>query len=204
MPLPVRPGVITGPVVVIPTPPKPPVGPTLQFKDINPDIRLPDNLGRPPKATDLIINRGFDGATTDQAVAAITKNLSNPLAPQNAALVKQQATDRYRDFNVTLNNVFTANSPNRQWLDSLKPTAVSVQSTMSAMQPITYKVTTADGQSKYYARDWSGRFAETQPPKGVVMDAALRLSPTPGIIMTYPKWSNPALSQAQLSTVTEG
>ncbi len=188
------------PVLTSPTAPRPT---TAKFATPKPNITLPPNLGRPPRATDLIIKRGFDGITPDAAVRKITANLTNALAPQNRALVESTARDRHRDFNVALNNVFTPNTPNRQFLEGLNPTSIAVIGTMSAMTPVVYEVKSA-GQlkPKFYARDWSGRFSEIpKPPGNVVMSARVRLEP-PGLSMSYPKWTNPALS-GPLTTITE-
>lgn len=174
------------------------------FKPPKPNITLPPNLNRPPKATDLIIKRGFDGLTPDAAVKKIRAALTSPLAPQNAALVESTARERYRDLNVALNNVFTPNTPNRKFLEGLKPSTLRVIGTMSSLNPVVYAVTTRGTPGvKYYSRDWSGNFAELpKPPGQVVMSAAIRLEP-PGIAMTYPKWKNSALS-GPTGTITEG
>ncbi len=165
-------------------------------------IELPPNLGRPPKATDLIIRKGFDGLTPDAAVAKMRKALTGKVAPQNEALVLSTAKDRYRDFNVAMNNVFAPNSPNNQFVKSLAPAQVSMLGTMSSMTPVVYKAVSSDGTTKYYSRDWSGNFAE-QPkaPTNVVMEAKVRVEP-PGLVMSYPKWKNAALA-GQLVTITE-
>lgn len=167
------------------------------------NITLPPNLGRPPRASDLIITKGFDGKTPQQAVDAILSSLQTPLAAQNKAMVTQTANDRFRDFNTAMNNCFTPNSPNNTFLKSLGDKQISLVGTMSMSQPTAYKaVDPKTGDTKYYARDWSGNFAElSKPPQNVVMEARLRLDP-PGLAMTYPKWSSPSLS-GPLSTITE-
>lgn len=183
-----------------PGPPKP--GPA--FKSPAPNITLPPNLNRPPKATDLIIKKGFDGLTPDAAVRKIRSALTSKLAPQNVALVENTARERYRDFNVALNNAFTPNTPNRKFLEGQGPGRIFVLGTMSSLNPVVYGVSTPGAPGmKYYSRDWSGSFSELpKPPGQVVMSAQLRLDP-PGIAMTYPKWTNNALS-GPTGTVTEG
>lgn len=178
--------------------------PTIAFKPLKPQIELPPNLGRPPKATDLIIKKGFDGLTPDRAVTRIRNKLTNTLAPENRKLVEDTARRAHRDFNVALNNVFTPGSPNNKFVQQFGNRQVSVLGTMSSLQPVVYKVEGRGMEpTRYYSRDWSGNFAEMQKPPGqVVMEAKVRLSP-PGIAMDYPKWTNKALSAHQLTSITE-
>lgn len=167
-------------------------------------IELPKGLNRPPKATDLIIKKGFDGLPPERAVGNIVSKLTTPLAPQNKKLVEDTALRTHRDFNVALNNVFTAGSPNNKFLAQFAGQNVSVLGTMSSMQPVVYKVEGRGMEpTRYFSRDWSGNFAEMQKPPGqVVMEAKVRLSP-PGLSMSYPQWSNKALGSYPLTTITE-
>lgn len=190
-----------------PTSPTLPGRPTpldvVKFKEPQAVIELP-RLNRPPKATDLIIKKGFDGKTPDEAVATVVSKLATPLAPGNKKLVEDTAMRANRDFNVALNNVFSPGSPNNKFVAQFAGRTVSVLGTMSSMQPVVYKVEGRGMEpTRFYARDWSGNFSEMQkPPTQVVMEAKVRLSP-PGIAMNYPQWSNKSLATYPLSTITE-
>ncbi|GMU62295.1 MAG: hypothetical protein AMXMBFR34_40580 [Myxococcaceae bacterium] len=178
--------------------------PSVPYKEPKAVITLPPKLGRPPKATDLLIQKGFDGLSPDRAVTRIRNKLTNTLAPENRKLVEDTARRAHRDFTVALNNVFTPGSPNNKFVEQFAGRQVSVLGTMSALNPVVYKV---EGKglepTRFYARDWSGRFAELgRPPNQVVMEAKVRLSP-PGLAMDYPKWTNKALSSRQLTTIEE-
>lgn len=196
-------GRITGVPGTTPTVPTP--GPMIVFQPPKAVITLPPNLGRPPKATDLIIKRCFDGKTPTAAVNLIKKQLTGRVHANNKALVEQTARDRVRDFNVALNNVFAPNSPNNAFLTGLNAKAITVLGTMSSLTPVVYQVQQGKfDPPKYYSRDWSGNFVEMQkPPTQVVMAAQIRLNP-PGLAMTYPEWTNKALASPQLTTITEG
>lgn len=194
---------LPGTVPTLPVGPGP-VVPPVPFKAPKAIITLPPNLGRPPKATDLIITKGFDGLSPDRAVTRIRNKLTNTLAPQNKKLVEDTARRAHRDFNVALNNVFTPGSPNNKFVAQFAGRQVSVLGTMSSMNPVVYKVAGKGIEpTRYYARDWSGGFAEMgRPPTQVVMEAKLRLTP-PGLVMEYPAWTNKALSSKQLTTIQE-
>jgi hypothetical protein len=186
------------------TPKKPIVDPRPpKFAAPKANITLPPNLGRPPVARDLIIKKGFDGLTREQAVAKVLAGLGTKVAPQNATLAKETAGEAFRNFNVAMSNTFLPGSPNNVFLKSLGNQQLTLLGTMSSIQPTVYKaVNPANGQTKYYARDWTGNFAELpKPPLNVVMEARLRLEP-PGLVMSYPKWKNAALS-GPLSTIVE-
>lgn len=187
-----------------PTGPTGPVAPTILYKAPKALIELPPNLGRPPKATDLIIKKGFDGMTPDRAVTRIRNTLTNKLHPNNKKLVEDTARRAFRDFNVALNNVFAPGSPNNKFVAQFAGRNVSVLGTMSSLNPVVYKVEGRGAEpARYFSRDWSGNFAEMQkPPTQVVMEAKVRLTP-PGLAMEYPKWTNKALAAAQLTTITE-
>ena len=199
---------ITNPLAPLPTTPTIPSRPApldpIKYSKPQAVIELPPGLNRPPKATDLIIKKGFDGLPAQRAVGNIVSKLTTPLAPQNKKLVEDTALRAHRDFNVALNNVFTAGSPNNKFLAQFAGQNVSVLGTMSSMQPVVYKVEGKGTEpAKYYARDWSGNFAELQKPPGqVVMEAKVRLSP-PGLSMNYPQWTNKALGTYPLTTITE-
>lgn len=204
---------LTNPLAPLPTtttttptiPSRPsPLQPTIKFQPPQAVIELPKGLNRPPKATDLIITKGFDGLPPQRAVGNIVSKLTSPLAPQNKKLVEDTALRAHRDFNVALNNVFTAGSPNNKFLAQFAGQNVSVLGTMSSMQPVVYKVEGRGMEpTRYFSRDWSGNFAELQKPPGqVVMEAKVRLSP-PGLSMSYPQWSNKALGTYPLTTITE-
>jgi hypothetical protein len=173
--------------------------PSLKFSQPKPNIELGPHPGRGPTAADFIIHKGFDGLAPEAATAKIVKNCTTKVAAQNQALVKTTAQRTYRDFNVAMNNVFTPNTPNNQFVKSLAPAQVWL---VGAMNGIFYKAVQPDGTTAYYQRDWSGNFGPmAKPPPNVVMEAAVRTDP-PGLVMTYPKWKNPALT-GPLSTVTE-
>jgi hypothetical protein len=181
--------------IVDPRPPK--------FATPKANITLPPNLGRPPTTKDLIIKKGFDGKTQAQAVESIMKGLTSKLDPRNEKFVRETAAVRFRDFNVAMSNSFVPNSPNNSLLKNLGNQQLSLLGTMSSLQPAVYKaVNPQTGVTKYYAKDWTGNYGELpKPPVNVVMEARLRLDP-PGLVMSYPKWKNGALS-GPTSTITE-
>ncbi|MEW5741707.1 MAG: hypothetical protein AB1938_22500 [Myxococcota bacterium] len=194
---------VTGLPGVTPTVPSP-APPTILYKPPKATIELPPGLNRPPRATDLIIKKGFDGLSPDRAVTRIRNKLTNTLAPQNRKLVEDTARRAHRDFNVALNNVFTPGSPNHRFLSQFAGRQVSVLGTMSTLNPVVYKV---EGRglepTRFYSRDFSGNFAELQrPPTQVVIEAKVRLTP-PGVAVEFPAWTNKALSQKQLTTIEE-
>ncbi len=174
-----------------------------KFQEPKCDISLPPRLGRPPKTSDLIIKKGWDGKTPEAALKTVLSKLQKTkVHPSNVQFVNAQINSRFRDFSVALNNVFTPNSPNRLFIDGLKPAKVEVLASMTDSRAISYKLTDAAGAASYYTRDMGGRFVPLKdPPKFVIMSAELRLS-KPGLIMQYPKWSAPALG-GPLSTVVE-
>lgn len=170
--------------------PRPP-----RYAEPKAQVTLPPNLGRPPKASDLVIKRGFDGKTPDQAVDTIRRRLTSPVLPTREEFLLATARERHRDFTVALNNVFTPGSPNEVFLKSLGNVQITVLGQMSLVTPIVYKaVNPASGETKHYTRDWTGNFAPlTEPLLSVVMEARVRIDP-PGLIMKYPSWSNRGLS----------
>jgi hypothetical protein len=201
---------LTRPTTTTPTTPSLPTRPvrpgplpTVKFADPQPHITLPPGLRRPPKATDLIITKGFDGKTPDEAVAAVVSKLASPLAPQNKKLVEDTARAAYRDFNVALNNVFTPGSPNARFVSQFGDRPVSLLGTMGIDGPV-YKVEGRGAEpTRFYARDWAGNFREmSKPPMQVVMEARLRLTP-PGLVMNYPAWTNKSLASWPLTVIDE-
>jgi hypothetical protein len=200
---PLRPSPTTGPTAPA-TPGKPPLKPRKPLPEPTPDITLPKGLRRPPTANDLVIKRTFDGLTPEAAQKNIATALTSPVAPQNKALVDGTITQRVRDMQTALNNVFTPGTPHHQFLASQQPATLHVIGSMSASSPVVYQVT-KDGQPpKYYTRAWGqGGFTEmAKPPIQQVMKAEITLEPR-GIKMQYPAWENKALA-GPLSTVTEG
>ncbi len=170
------------------------------FQDPACDLSLPPRLGRPPTTRDLIIKKTWDGKTPQQAAKTIRDHLMKvKVWPGNEQIVTTMIDARVRDLAVALNNVFTPKTPNRQFIDGLKPTKVEVLASTTA---IVYRLTDKNNVQKCYTRDWSGRYVEmSAPPKFVVMSAELRLTP-PGLKMSYPDWSAPALA-GPLTTITE-
>ncbi len=168
-----------------------------------PDIRLPPNLGRPPTANDLIINRTFDGLTPQAAADKVKSSFHGTVAPQNQNLVDTTVAARVRDMQVALNNVFTAGTPNRKFLESKLPADLAVLGSMSGSNPVVYQVTQPGKKPQYFTKDWSGNFTElAKPPIQVVMQGKLTLDPV-GLQMSYPEWANKGLA-GNLTTITEG
>ncbi len=173
--------------------------PSLKFATPKPNIELGPHPGRGPTAADFIIHKGFDGLTPEAAVKKLVKNCTTKVAAENVNLVQTTAKRTHRDFNVAMNNVFTPNTPNNRFVKSLAPAQVSL---VGAMNGVFYKAVQPGGATTWYQRDWSGNFSPmAKPPPNVVMEAAVRTDP-PGLVMTYPKWKNPALS-GPLTTITE-
>lgn len=168
-----------------------------------PNITLPPRLNRPPTTNDLIIKRTFDGLTPDQASRKITGAFKGTIAAQNQNLVTTTVNQRVRDMQVALNNVFTPNTPNRQFLESQLPAKLAVIGSMSGSNPVVYEVTKQGQPPKYFTKSWSGAFVEMpKPPIQVVMKGEFTLEPR-GLRMTYPSWKNAALA-GQITTITEG
>ncbi len=180
----------------------PPTVTKLKLLPLKAHITLPPKLGRPPTTADLIIKRTFDGLTPAAAAKEITRRHNGPIAAQNKTLVATTVDARVRDMQVALNNVFTKGTPNRQFLDSHQPAAITVIGSLAASSAIVYQVTKPNQEPRYFTRAWgNGGFVETTPPKQVVMEARLSLDP-PALRMAYPEWKNKALA-GQITTITE-
>lgn len=175
----------------------------VRYKTPKFDVEIPDNLGRPPRSTDLIIRKGFDGLSPQEAAEKVAASLTNPLAPQNKSLVVETAVRAHRDFTVAINNVFIPGSPEARFAEQHADRGVSVLSCMGS-DGVVYKVAAKGADpARYYTRNWAGGFSEMQkPPYQVVLEAKVRVSP-PGIAVEYPKWSNTALGTWPLTTITE-
>ncbi len=195
MPLsPVSARAVTIPKAIIdPRPPK--------FEEPKCEIQVPPNLGRPPRITDLIIARAYDGLTQGEATEKVLSKLTSSLAPQNKNFVSETIGRTFQTFNAVMGNSFLAGSPNNVFLKSLGNQQISLVGNMQ-WESSSYKVVNPqDGSTTYYARDWTGNYAKIDPPKFVVMEARLRLDP-PGLIMSYPTWRHDALS-GEFTTITE-
>jgi hypothetical protein len=169
------------------------------------DIVIPDNLGRPPRTTDVTIKKGFDGRSPDQVVDLVKSNLDNALHPSNRGLIDRMVRDNHRSFTIAVSNMFVANSPPNRFVTQLaQRNVVTVQMTMSAVNPV---VIMAKGpgpeRAKYYVKGPNGDYVQVPRPKyPVVAESKIRFSPEPSLTMDYPKWKTPALA-GPLSTIEE-
>jgi hypothetical protein len=210
-PLPNRPTGPTGPTIPVPTNPPVVVQPAPWRPGGTPwmkpayDITIPDNLGRAPRTTDVTIKAGFDGRSPDQVVDLVRGNLTNALLPANQRLVDQSIRDNHKAFTMAVSNMFVAGSPpNRFVTNLLQNSTVTVQMTLSSVQPV---IIQAKGPGtpglSWYGKGPNGDWVQIPKPKyAVVAQSQVRLSPAPGLTMEYKKWSLPALA-GPLSTITE-
>ena len=209
-PLPNRPGV---PTPTLPVPTNPPLvqpapwrpGTGVRWMKPAYDITIPDNLGRPPRTTDVTVKSGFDGKTPAEVVDLVKGNLTNALHPSNVRLVEQSIKDNHKAFTMAVSNMFVANSPPNRFVSNLLQTnAVTVQMTMSSVNPV---IIQARGPGtpglSWYGKGPNGDWVQIPKPKyPVVAQSQLRLAPAPGLTMEYKKWSTPALAGV-LTTITE-
>jgi hypothetical protein len=183
-------------------PPRPPVVKP-KLPEPKPNITLPPKLNRPPTTADLIIKRTFDGKTPEAAAASVRRGFRGKIDPANEQLVSATITQRVRDMQVALNNVFTKGTPNRQFLESQQPADIKVLGSMAQSSAVVYQVTQPGSEPKYYTKGWSGQMTlMAKPPSLVIMSADITLEPR-GLKMTYPQWKHQALASAQRTTITE-
>lgn len=196
-PAPTRP-VSTDPVSPAPWRPSKWVKPTYE-------IVIPDNLGRPPRVTDVIIKKGFDGRSPDQVVDLVKRNLQTPLHASNKSFVDKTIRDNHRAFTIAVSNMFVPNNEasNFASLQARRGT-VTVLSTMSAINPVIVRVQpNTGGAPQFFARGANGTYAPIPEPKyPVICEAKVRFRPEPGLAMQYPKWSASVLS-GPTATITE-
>lgn len=190
-----------------PAPVRPGWGPGTGSRWMKPtyDISIPDNLGRPPRTTDVTIRKGFDGKTPDEVVATVKRNLKGALHPSNRALVERHVRENHRSFTIAVSNMFVAGSPPNRFVSQLAlRNQVTVQMTMSAVQPVIIRALGPGAtQPSYYGKGPNGDWVQIPAHKyAVVAEAQLRYRPEPGLKLDYPLWATPAL-KGPLSTVEE-
>jgi hypothetical protein len=208
--LPTRPGGPSTPTVptpVAPAPVRPGWGPPTTSPWMKPayDIVIPDNLGRPPRTTDVTIKRGFDNRTPDEVVSLVKRNLKGGILQSNRAFVDRTIKENHRSFTIAVSNMFIAGSPPNRFIANLAMrNSVSVQMTMSSVNPVIISAL-APGAStpRYFAKGPNGDYAEIPAHKyPVVAESRIRLKPEPGLTMEYPLWAHPPL-KGVITTIEE-
>lgn len=187
---------------VRPGPVKPgPVKP-IAFTPPRCELVVPDNLGRPPTLADVTVKAGFDGLAPAQAAQKVLASSTTPVAAQNTAFVLQTATDVHKAFTIAVNNAFIPGSPFAQLAAAHPNASFAILGTMSEVHPALVQMTVPGQPPALYQPIPGGYEPVAKNPYQVVMKADLRRLP-PGVRISYPAWSVPALS-GQLGTVTEG
>lgn len=185
-------------------PPQRPAGqPRSPFRTPRVALHVPEGLGRAPRSTDVVVDRGFDGRTPAKASARIRGQLTSPVAPENEALVQEAGTLAYTAFTIAVNNVLVPNSPMRAALE--KVGAGNEVTVLGQMGPgsdqVVYRVPDeAGGPPRHYIRDWTGNLAPFSRKFGnVVLEGTVRFEP-PGVAVAYPAWSNAGLARVPRMT----
>ncbi len=177
-----------------------PVDPVLGVDRPPPDVlpppqmhfELPDNLGRAPNMDDLIVVRGFDGRTPDEARAAVLSAALAPVARENEAFLAKTIDDTLKRFSVAVNNAFIP-GPTTEFLDRFPGGKVSIIGDLSWTKPVVYEVNYRRQPTQYFARDRSGEFVPVDPPRTPVVRTPLQRTP-PGVQVEYLPWRSDALS----------
>ncbi len=162
-------------------------------------ISVPDNLGRPPTASDVVVEAGFDGKPAAEAAALVRARLTNTVAEAHEDFVNQTIKDNHKAFTLAVGNLFARNSPHATFAQSLAADSLTVLGTMSAVKP-TILVAEKSGTKTYYARGASGGYEPIFVPSyPVIMRAKIRLAtaavddPGDGVRIFYPAWSAKAV-----------
>lgn len=197
----------TLPTPVAPAPTRPGWGPGGGTRWMKPayDISIPDNLGRPPRTSDVTIKTGFDGKTPDEVVAKVKRNLKGGLHPSNRTLVERHIRENHKSFTIAVSNMFVGGSPPNRFVGLLAArNQVTVEMTMSAVNPVIIRAQgPGSSQPSYFGKGPNGDWVQIPPHKyPVVAEAQIRYRPEPSLTMDYPLWSTPALA-GPLSTVEE-
>lgn len=165
-------------------------------------IAIPENLGRPPTASDVVVEAGFDGKPAAEAALLVRSRLTNTVAPTYDRLVAETIEGTHKAFTLAVGNLFAQGSPHAAFARSLDAETITMLGMMSAVKP-TILLAEKGGQKTYYARGASGRYEAIDAPSyAVIMRAKIRLAttaandPGPGVRVFYPAWSAKVLSGA--------
>ncbi len=169
-------------------------------------LAIPEDLGRPPTASDVVVEAGFDGMPAADAALLVRSRLTNTVAPTYDRLVEQTIADTHKAFTLAVGNLFAQGSPHAVFARSLDAERITMLGMMSAVKPTVLLAEKAGVQS-YYARGASGGYEPIEAPSyAVIMRAKVRLAttapddPGPGVRVFYPAWSAKVLSGATPAT----
>lgn len=163
-------------------------------------ISVPENLGRPPTANDVVVEAGFDGMPAADAAKLVRARLTNTVMASKESFVGQTIKDTHKAFTLAVSNLFAQGSPHAAFVQSLGAEKLTMLGTMSSLKP-TILVAEKAGATTYYARGASGRYESIAVPTyPVIMRAKIRLAtaaaddPGQGVRVFYPAWSAKVLS----------
>ena len=208
---PSSPTVHTGPIDIFhPLPlPHPPAPPVLPEGFVVPafEMQVPDRLLHPPTMNDVVVRKGFDGRTPDEALEQVLQNLGNPLDPQNRSFVERTILHTHKVFTLSVNNALTVGGPLRPQLERMAQAGaqVTVVGTMSAEHPVVYEVSHPNQEPQRFVTGPGGtlqRLSAGELIAPAILRADLHFRPD-GVRIQYPLWNAPVLA-APTGTVTEG
>lgn len=169
-------------------------------------IAVPENLGRPPTANDVVVEAGFDGKPSADVTKLVRARLTNTVMASKESFVGQTIKDTHKAFTLAVGNLFAQGSPHATFAQSLKADKLTMLGTMSSLKP-TILVAEKAGATTYYARGASGRYESIAVPTyPVIMRAKIRFAtaaaddPGQGVRVFYPAWSAKVLSGATSTT----
>lgn len=166
------------------------------------ELEVPPTPGRNPTMDDVIVKKGFDGRTPEEAVELVKARLTNPLDRSNVRVVETTAKDTHKRFTIVVNNAFVPRNPTSVYIASrlAQRSRVTVVGVMSALHPVYLRVDRPGAAPQYLERQGISYTPAAMPYK-IVMEAEVKLTPSL-VKVTYPSWSMATLA-GPTSTVEE-
>lgn len=155
-------------------------------------LLVPDDLGRPPRESDVTVEAGVDGKTPAEVVAIVRARARNRIHARNEALFTRLFDGTLRSFTVAVNNLLVPQAPSARFVATLNAPKVYLMGTLSAVTP-TFIQVEFDGVRLAYGRGESGEFEPIERPRAPVVMRA-RVEPGKGARIFYPSWKAPVLA----------
>ena len=155
-------------------------------------LLVPDDLGRPPRETDVTVEAGVDGKTPAEVLAIVRSRARNRIHTRNEAMFTRLLEGTLRSFTVGVNNLFVAQAPSARLVASLNAQKVYLMGTLSAVTP-TFIQVEFDGVRLAYGRGDTGEYEPIERPRAPVVMRA-RIETGKGARVFYPSWKAPVLA----------